>query len=72
MVKKLGASLLTGQPDLVIHFFIAEEPSLSAYQTASAASCGRLGVFRAPLTTLQSASAVGHQQNSHNPLSRGS
>ena len=52
MVRKWSASSLRGQPDLVIQFFIAEEPSLSVCQIGSAASCCRLRVFRAPIVAL--------------------
>lgn len=68
---KLSVSSRRGQPDLVINFFDAEEPALSVCQIGPAASCGRLGVFRAPVLDLQSASSVGHTQNGRNTLSRG-
>lgn len=71
MVRKLSVSSLSGQPDLVIQFYFAEEPPLCLVcQIRSVASCGRLGVFRAPVAALQNANAVGHQQNGRNPLSR--
>ena len=38
----------------------AEEPSLSDCQIGPESSCGKLGVFRAPVVAIHNATAIGH------------
>lgn len=70
-VRKFSVSSVRGQPDLAIHVLIAKKPSLSLCQIGQVASCGRLGVFNAPVVTHQYSSTEGHQQNGRNPLRSG-
>lgn len=67
-VRKFSVSSVRGQPDLAVHGLVAKKPSLSLCQIGQVASCGRLGVFNAPVVTHQYSSTEGHQQNVRNPL----